>query len=613
MQLKTFKKHYCFLLTALLLFMGHVAFAEIYTPNGSVVSGACVLNELSPLELEQITNSYQDTYPNATVLKPASQTYNCHGYAWHVSEGGGNIWIGCTTTTAEDIYWLDGSYCEVLEAQATKISYSGDHSAIKAGGGYYISKWGRAPLMKHTPGYCPSGYGSPAKFYLISDRLSASITGPTSLNAGQSGQFGASVTGGCSGAVTYEWSRKDDGAASRVPLGNAGTQSTTMQFVGFTLKVVVSKDGQQTEDIRYFAPPAITLVSPTGGQSWQLGTTQQIQWSSTRVSGRTVDIELMRNSGGFAGHIAGGIPIEHGSFAWTVGNLLGGTTVAADDSYYIIVETSNNQIFDSGSHFAITAAAVPQLTVTNPNGGSNWTTGSTGQINWTKTGAMHDRVKIKLIRNGAWVADITTDTANDGAFSWTVPAGLAAHNDYYIKLKTLDNAVADLSDTFAISAPSPVTKTYSIHAQYALEHWAPRWTWASRAMGAPDGWLAVQPFFRENEKTDALIAHVFDRSWVLPAGETITNVKVGVRVAWSCANQGGPIMLGESIHGRLSGWITYSGNALNWVEMDITSSEATWTKAKIDALQVWVTRRWGDVPYCDFHVDSYRILVTTTQ
>jgi len=55
--------------------------------------------------------------------------------------------------TSEDIYWTDGSYMEVPESIATKVSYdqSGNHSAIRINSEWYQSKWGPSALVKHHP------------------------------------------------------------------------------------------------------------------------------------------------------------------------------------------------------------------------------------------------------------------------------------------------------------------------------------------------------------------------------------------------------------------------------------------------------------------------------
>lgn len=123
-----------------------------------------------------------DTFNGAELVDAPSYKYNCHAYAWHVSEGGDKVWIGRYSSTAEDIYWTDGSYTEVSESEATKVSYheSGNHSAIKLSDEWYQSKWGPGPVVKHHLNDVPSIYnpGMTKKYYDV-NLPPMSITGQT--------------------------------------------------------------------------------------------------------------------------------------------------------------------------------------------------------------------------------------------------------------------------------------------------------------------------------------------------------------------------------------------------------------------------------------------------
>ncbi len=130
----------------------------INTPNGSSLpdAGKFVGNDIVPgsYEYYYIINYITATYPGTTIISPPTKKYNCHGYAWNMTEGGDTAWINSPI----DLYWTDGSYVEVDEAHASKIVYSGDHSAIKWDNVYYQSKWGELALVRHTPDNVPSGY-----------------------------------------------------------------------------------------------------------------------------------------------------------------------------------------------------------------------------------------------------------------------------------------------------------------------------------------------------------------------------------------------------------------------------------------------------------------------
>ena len=132
----------------------------IYTKYGNPVD-ALSISEMSPQEIAE-SNSYAIShYPNATFISNASATYNCHSYAWNISDGGSRCWINAAKKLTYDNlmkYWTNDYYIQTSnENNATKIFYyKSDHSAIKSSvAGMYESKWGRLPLMRHAPNYGP--------------------------------------------------------------------------------------------------------------------------------------------------------------------------------------------------------------------------------------------------------------------------------------------------------------------------------------------------------------------------------------------------------------------------------------------------------------------------
>ena len=149
----------------------------IETPKGTTVPNTSTPSELSQNEIDYYNYWATSTYPNAVFLETSSRTYNCHAYAWHVSEGGNRVWIN---TPGQQTYWTDGSYGEVtLESEATKVSYaSDDHSAVTTDqAGWYISKWGATPLMKHAWNDCPYN-ASQIKYYAITFNVIHPPTAP---------------------------------------------------------------------------------------------------------------------------------------------------------------------------------------------------------------------------------------------------------------------------------------------------------------------------------------------------------------------------------------------------------------------------------------------------
>lgn len=103
---------------------------------------------------------------------------------------------------------------------------------------------------------------------------------------------------------------------------------------------------------------------------------------------------------------------------------------------------------------AILIISVQSISVTSPTSGDEWITGSTHNITWIKSGIMHSLVKIRLYNAaGIKVLNITDGTDNDGIFeNWIIPGDLSAGN-YSIRVKTIDNGVSSVGNTFSISKP----------------------------------------------------------------------------------------------------------------------------------------------------------------
>lgn len=161
------------LVMALYTFAVTNTYGTITTPKGSSVEVIfCTESTSEKNYLNNVSYTYiTENYPNATIISEATQTYNCHGYAWSKSEGGATCWIGYYKSNGSENlskYWTDGSYFTISETYALKIHYpSGDHSAIRSYQypGKYVSKWGNYHLVVHDPGYGPYTNMSNRNYY----------------------------------------------------------------------------------------------------------------------------------------------------------------------------------------------------------------------------------------------------------------------------------------------------------------------------------------------------------------------------------------------------------------------------------------------------------------
>ena len=209
------------------------------------------------------------------------------------------------------------------------------------------------------------------------------------------------------------------------------------------------------------AAQSITLRSPNGGERWQLGSTQTINWVSSGITAGTYKVTLWRGDENI-GTIASEIPFDRHSYPWTVGELVGRPAATIGENYRIKVRLQGETPNDlSDGYFAITAAPgsrTPVIRVTAPNGGEQLGLGGETRITWTASdipaGA---QFKITLWRGGSQVGVIATDLGGSArSHPWTVGnlidrGNADAATGYLVKVKIKGEPYADESDrTFEI-------------------------------------------------------------------------------------------------------------------------------------------------------------------
>lgn len=159
----------------------------------------------------------------------------------------------------------------------------------------------------------------------------------------------------------------------------------------------------------------ITVTSPNGGESWDVGSNQGITWTSEGVEGY-VRIEYSLDDGGSWKTIAESTEND-GTHLWTV---------PADPSTLCLVRISEDDadggVWDvSDAVFSIVSPVSGVITVRSPNGGESWEAGSNQEITWTSTGDIGS-VTLSFSRdNGKIWKAIAQNTQNDGSFEWVVP------------------------------------------------------------------------------------------------------------------------------------------------------------------------------------------------
>ena len=196
----------------------------------------------------------------------------------------------------------------------------------------------------------------------ITDTSDATFTIPpasvtvVSPNGGETLLLGSSVnlqwsSANLGGNVKIEISR-DNGATWEViftTTPNDGVQS--WRVAGAPAAQALLRVSSRNEPVvadasnaPFAIPPAsLTLTSPNGGESWTIGSTRTITWSSSGLGG-PVDLEISRDGGATWVTVVGNTPND-GSQAWLVGGPATTEALIKVRSTYAAIEDASNAAF----------------------------------------------------------------------------------------------------------------------------------------------------------------------------------------------------------------------------------------------------------------------------
>lgn len=207
-------------------------------------------------------------------------------------------------------------------------------------------------------------------------------------------------------------------------------------------------------------PAVLTVISPNGGESVTGGSKTTIKWSSTGTVGN-VRIQYSTNNGSSWSNVISSTTND-GAFSWSVPN------VTATKCKIKIFEASDASPSDtSNATFSITKQQTEEpasLTVTSPNGGESLLAGNNYTIKWSSSGSVANvKIQYSTTSGSSWNT-VVSSTANDGAYSWTVPA--VSSTACYIKIsEASDGNPYDTSNgKFTISTPEPPEIVLSRHS-----------------------------------------------------------------------------------------------------------------------------------------------------
>ena len=388
------------------------------------------------------------------------------------SPNGGQVWdVGSTHNITWSRSGNTGSSVKLQYSTNGGSSWKSIHNATPNDGSY---SW-RIPdapstncLVKVTSTSNSSYYDISNSNFTIREQISNSLT-VTSPNGGQVWDVGSthnitwSRSGNTGSSVKLQYST--NGGSSWKSIHNAtpndGSYSWRIPDAPSTncLVKVTSTSNSSYYDISNSnftiqAEAPITVISPNGGEVWNVGSTQYITWAATGYVSHVMKLAYSTDSGSSWTIFA--ITSANDGYPWVIPD-----DVSANCRIRVAY-SNNSSIYDiSDSDFTVRKQQIPNsLTVTSPNGGEVWHVGSTRNITWSKSGSTGSSVKLQYSTNGgsSWKT-IHDSTPNDGSYSWRIPN--EPSTNCLVKLTSTSNSLINdiCNRTFTIRRPSNDTLT----------------------------------------------------------------------------------------------------------------------------------------------------------
>ncbi len=191
----------------------------------------------------------------------------------------------------------------------------------------------------------------------------------------------------------------------------------------------------------------LSITNPSGGEEWQTGSTQKIQWNASNTGNLTLEYSLDGNAWTT---IASNVDPANGFYDWLIP-----TGISSSAAQVRVTSVLSNNIRDVSAAFKL-----KELNITSPNGGENWLAGSIQQITWNSGAVNGINIYLSKDNGTTWNAIKLNQNASSGSFSWNIPDTIAT-SEALIKIEDAGNsAIKDSSNnvftinTLMLTSPS---------------------------------------------------------------------------------------------------------------------------------------------------------------
>lgn len=225
------------------------------------------------------------------------------------------------------------------------------------------------------------------------------------------------------------------------------------------------------------ASSTILVLSPNGGEIWQVGSNYNIAWTSTGVSFVNIDYSI-NNGSSWSTIVTNSPSAGNSNYQWTVPN------TPSNQCKVRITDVANPSILDQSDNvFTILGSGSTAITVISPNGNEIWQVGLPYYVIWNSNNVTNIRIDYSIDDGFSWIPVVYSTPANTGNYSWIIPN--TPSPDCKVKISDVANpAFFDESDSkFIISPitgiddkesqfkifPNPTTGIIKIQSQQPIE------------------------------------------------------------------------------------------------------------------------------------------------
>ncbi|MBE0645856.1 MAG: T9SS type A sorting domain-containing protein [Bacteroidetes bacterium] len=182
------------------------------------------------------------------------------------------------------------------------------------------------------------------------------------------------------------------------------------------LRIVSSDDvsvfDRSDAGFRITAIPALSLLSPNGGERWRIGSTHAVRWQQAEIDSVRIDLSL--DAGATWEQIAAE-SAHAGEWWWDVPDRV------SDRCLMRVTATDHPQLTDeSNAVFAITPE--PFLQLLAPVGGESWEIGTSRNIRWASAEIASVDIDYSLDNGQNWITAAVNIPAVTGSYAWAVPS-----------------------------------------------------------------------------------------------------------------------------------------------------------------------------------------------